>query len=364
MNRLPIALLLCISIYSSAQNNFAEGYIIKTNGDSLHGYLQEELRNQLVFQIQFKTDNPNSSFQTFTTNDVKAFKYVTGNQYKKITLKNTLPDSGYMETVFALELVEGSYNLYSYILKDETYFVAEGNGAYYFLYNTTYNANGAILIEGNYISRLGVLAAACPNKSFNTEQLSYAEKDISKYIFDLNNCLSPNTASINHYQKPKAISQIVAFAGGMILGKNKDQVTADIAMRLMYPQLSKDLFVILGIHYSHSNRTQNDIDPNYNHVIYLFKDDILCVPLTLQYNFTIGPIHPYVSGGFAAAHLTEKNTTTDYYAIYVAPQNRFGISVIGAAGIEGSITNNLSIKAEWRYEFFLQYPIVGIAYSL
>ncbi|HSZ86165.1 MAG TPA: hypothetical protein VK787_09055 [Puia sp.] len=359
MKRLPIALLLCISIYLSAQNNFTAGYIVKTDGDTLHGYLQEELRNQLVFQIQFKTDNSNSSFQTFTTNDVKAFRYETGDHYKKITFKNTLPDSGYIETVFAMELVEGAYNLYSYILKEETYFITQGNGASYFLYNTTYNANGAILIDGNYISRLGVLAAACPNKFFNTEQLNYAEKDISKYIFDLNNCLSPNTASINHYQKPKTTSQIVVFAGGMILGKNKNQITADAAMRLMYPQLSKDLFVIICIHYSHSNRPQNVLD-----VIYLFEDEVICVPLTLQYNFTIGPVHPYLSGGFAAAHLTEKNTPALYYvASKIPPQNRFGISVIAAAGVEGNITNNLIIKAEWRYEFFLQYPVVGIAYS-
>jgi hypothetical protein len=363
MKRLPIALLLCISIYSSAQTNFAAGYIVKTDGDTLHGYLQEEIRSQLVFEIQFKTENSNSSFQTFTTNDVKAFKYETGNHYKKITFKNTLPDSGYMETVFALELVEGAYNLYSYILKEETYFIAEGNGASYFLYNTTYNANGAVLIEGNYISRLGVLAAACPNKSFNTEQLNYAEKDISKYIFDLNNCLSPNTASINHYQKPKAVSQIVLFAGGIILGKNKNQVTADAAMRLMYPQLSKDLFIIIGIHFSNSNRIQKDVDYNYNHFTYLFSDEVICVPLTLQYNFEIGPIHPYLGGGFAAAYLNEKNTTTDYYAAHIPPQNRFGVSVIAAAGIEGNITNNLLIKAEWRYEFFFQYPVVGIAYS-
>src|SRR5580698_6368944 len=179
MKRLPIALLLCISIYSSAQNNFTEGYIVKTDGDTIRGYLQEELRPNLVFQVQFKTDNSNSSFQTFTTNDLKAFRYETGDHYKKIIFKNTLPDSSYMETVFALELVEGAYNLYAYILKEETYFIVEGNGASYFLYNTIYNGNGAVIIEGNYISRLGVLATACLNKSYNAEQLNYAEKDIS-----------------------------------------------------------------------------------------------------------------------------------------------------------------------------------------
>src|SRR5580698_4939105 len=105
MNRLLTALLLCISICSAAQTNFAPGYIIRTNGDSLQGYLQEEVRTQLVFQIQFKTDISNSSVQTFTPNEVKAFKYEGGDQFRAITFKNTLPDNGNMETVFALELV-------------------------------------------------------------------------------------------------------------------------------------------------------------------------------------------------------------------------------------------------------------------
>ncbi|HLY69471.1 MAG TPA: hypothetical protein VKR53_07060 [Puia sp.] len=363
MKRLPIALLLCISIYSSAQNNFVAGFIVSTNGDTLHGYLQEELRNQLVFQIQFKTDKSNPSIQTFSTNDVKSFKYETGDSYRKLTFKNTFPDSGYVETVFAMELVEGAYHLYSYILKEETYFIVEGNGVSYLLYNTTYNANGAVLTEGNYIARLGVLAASCPNKSFNTEQLNYGEKDISKYIFDLNNCLSPNTAAINHYQRPKAISQIVVFAGGIILGKNKNQVTADAAMRFTYPQLSKDLYIIVGIHYSKANRIQKDVDQYYNHFTYLFNDEIICVPLTLQYNFKIGAVHPYISGGFAASHLSEKNAATNYNSPYIPAQNSFGISVIGAIGVESSVSNNLFIKAEWRYELYMQYPIVGIAYS-
>jgi len=362
MNRLPIILLLCMAIYSPGQTNFSPGYVVKTSGDTLRGYLQEELRNQLVFQVQFKANINNPSFKTLSLKDIDAFNYASGDSYRKITFRNTLPDSGYQETVFALILVKGSYNLYSFILKEETYFIVEGNGTSYFLYNSTFNGNGAIITEGNYTSRLGVLAAACTRASLNPEQLNFNEKDLSKFVFDLNNCISPNSATINLYQKPKTTSQFALFAGGMILGKNENQASVDAALRLTYPQLSNNVSINVGFHYSRSNRIQHDIDENYNHFEYLFNDEIICVPLTLQYYFKFGPVHPYVSGGFAASHLSEKNTTTDYYSVLVPPENEFGISVIAAIGIEWNIKDNLYAKTEWRYEFFIQYPIIGIAY--
>jgi hypothetical protein len=364
MNRLPIVLLLCISICTSAQTNFTAGYIIKTNGDTLHGYLQEELRSQLVFQLQFKTDNTNSSVETFTTNEVKAFKYEKGDLYKKITFKNTLPDSGYMETIFALELVEGAYNLYSYIFNEQTYFIVDASGTSYFLYNSVFNANGAIVTEGNYISRLSVLAAVCPNRSFNAEQLNYAEKDISKYIFDLNNCISPNAASINRYQKPKTITQITIFAGAIVLGKNRNQFTSDVALRIIYPQLSKNIFINIGAHYSHT--MQDDKEKAFGSTIELSttKDDIFCLPLTIQYNIGHGIIQPFAYGGFGFSYLKEQST----YSVYTNPgspsSNKFGLSVIGAIGIEGHLSTSLYIKAEWRCELIGQYPAVGFAYNL
>jgi hypothetical protein len=41
---------------------------------------------------------------------------------------------------------------------------------------------------------------------------------------------------------------------------------------------------------------------------------------------------------------------------------KFGLSLIIAAGIEGYVTKKFVIKADWRHELFTHYPVVGIAY--
>src|ERR1700753_4122921 len=128
MNRLPIVVLLCISLSSFAQNNFVPGFVIKMNSDTVKGFLQEESRKDIVFSISFKPDN-NSTVQNFTPSEITAFGYETGDLFKAISFKNTLSDSAQTQTCFALQLVTGSYDLYSYLSKEEIYFVVIGNNS-------------------------------------------------------------------------------------------------------------------------------------------------------------------------------------------------------------------------------------------
>ena len=364
MNRLPIALLLCISICASAQTNFTAGYIVKANGDTLRGYLQEELRKDLLFSIKFKPGSTSTAFETLTPADITSFKYESGDVYKLISFKNTLNDSTPAQTCFALQLVTGPYNLYSYIENEEIYFVVIGNNVSYFVYNTTTDNSGQIKNEGNYLSRLLAMAASCNDRSLHSDQLTYNEKDISDFVNKLNNCIAPGSSSTNHYQKAKAITQLSIFAGGFSVGKNRNQLTGDIAFRVTYPQLSKNVFLNIGIHYS--NTTIDKREKIIGTVVELSvtKDDIFCVPLTIQYNIGQGIIQPFFYGGLAAAYLTQ-NTTHSVYDQFptVDLPNKFEVSVIGAIGIEGHITKNFCIKAEWRYEELLQYPALGLSYT-
>ncbi|HLX92626.1 MAG TPA: hypothetical protein VKR32_13135 [Puia sp.] len=363
--RQPIffAAIFCVALHSAAQKNFSPGYLIKVNGDTLKGYLQEESRSDLLFHVQFKSNAGSSKIQAFSPAEVQAFRYETGDLYRKITFTNSLPDSGYDETIFALDLVDGPYMLFSYIQKEELYFVITGNNQSYHLYNSTFNGNGAVLIEGNYISRLGILASGCGVRLLNAEQLPYSEKDVSKFVFDLNNCLSPNSVAFNHYQKSRTMSEIHAFAGGIYFGKNRDQFTADVAVRLINPQLSRNAFINVGLHYSHSSHEQVAKEFGSEVVQSTTTDDIICAPLTIQYNFGAGAIQPFIYGGFAAAYLKETTIYTYYATSKSPPPDKFGISVIAALGVEGHLTNRFYLKAEWRYELILQYPAIGIGYN-
>jgi hypothetical protein len=364
MKPLSTAILLCISIYASAQTNFTPGYIVKSSGDTLRGYLQEELRKDILFSIKFKVNNTSTSFETFTSTNIMGFKYESGDLYKSISFKNTLNDTAAVQTSFALQLVTGPYNLYSYIENEETYFVVLGNNVSYFIYNTVTDNSGLVKIEGNYSSRLQALAVSCHDRSLHSDLITYNEKDISDFIYKLNNCIAPNSSSTNHYQKQKALMSVSLFAGGISVGKNRNQLTGDLALRIIYPQLSKNVSLNIGVHYSHTTDDKRQKLFGSNVELSITKDDIFCVPLTMQYNIGQGIIQPFFYGGFGAAYVKEQST----YSVYA--QNplpnlpaKFEASVIGAIGIEGHVTSNLYIRAEWRYEEIFQYPAIGLSYN-
>src|SRR5580704_14071252 len=152
MDKLNFVLLaLCISLQVSGQKEFTPGYVIKISGDTMHGYLQEEIRSEIHSKVKFKTSESDLIIQTFTPSELKLFKYESGNLYRTISFINTLEDTSKSQTLFARQLVEGVYNLYSYVLQEQTYFVVLGNGESYFIYNSIYANLGDRLRDGNYI---------------------------------------------------------------------------------------------------------------------------------------------------------------------------------------------------------------------
>jgi len=44
------------------------------------------------------------------------------------------------------------------------------------------------------------------------------------------------------------------------------------------------------------------------------------------------------------------------------PAGYYGITIVGGAGIEANINRQFMAKIDWRYNFSIQLPIVGIAY--
>ncbi|MBS1975044.1 MAG: hypothetical protein JST13_11880, partial [Bacteroidetes bacterium] len=242
MKKSLAGLLFFFATSISAQTHFSPGYVIKSNGDTLHGFLQEEFRPNILTSLQFK--DTSSPIETFTPEELKSFAYERGGIYKSISFRNSLDaTTDTAEICFALQLVEGNYNLFSFIRKGQTYFVIKGNGLSYFLYNDVTNGNGEVLVEGNYSSRLRSLGASCKQASLISQEIDYSEKQIAVFINKLNNCISPGTSSVNHFKEAKIDIRFAAFAGGIYIDRYRNQVTLDGAAVLTYPQLSRNMSV-------------------------------------------------------------------------------------------------------------------------
>lgn len=361
MKFVTLAFALLLSSFSCfTQTKFTPGYIVKTNGDTVKGNLQEEVRPNLLYNVKFKADI-NAAEQNFTPADIRAFSYESGNLYKSISFINTLGDSAVTQTCFALVLVEGQNNLYSIVSDKKKYFIITTGESSFFLYDADYDNNGFVKSEGNYASRIAQFSSLCKSRNLHPELVRYDEKEMANFVFDLNNCASPNSVSLNHYKKPKTNTQIVIFAGGISFG-NQSQVTAEALFRLSSPQISKGGVLNIGLHFSRTVRIDKT---KYGYLTYkrLGTYTDLSVPLYLQYNFLPGPIRPYVIAGFGLGDFRQEftNDNLPYFASYAPANSQFGVAIIGGIGIEVNIIKQLMAKVDWRYEYLMQFPTVGVA---
>ncbi len=361
MKLLPaILIMLVISSFCSAQEVFMEGYVVRSKGDTLHGFIQEDVQKDLLHTIKFKSDNKVRGFNLLDCSKVQSFGYTDGTLYRAVDFINAAGDSAIDERCFAKLLVKGFYDLYSFIEDERTYFVITIDSSSYFIFNSVFTSNGELRKEGNYISRLDQFAAECDRNDLNAERISYSEKDIAGFVTGLDTCLAPGIIPVNYYHKPRTKIEIMIFAGSLPLGQ-QSQFTGEAFLRLTYPQLSRKSSINIGIHYSNTLSVTHDLNL-YNFVEKISTRNIVfSIPATLQYNFTTGIIQSYIYAGFSGAIL---NQTTNQVNITPSGfQRKFGIAFIAGLGIEGRLIKRLYIRADWRYELILQFPSIGLAYK-
>ena len=362
---LLLSSVIFISLFSFSQKISSPGYIIKSNGDSVHGFLQEEIKKDLVSQVKFSKDK-NSQAITFTPVDVKTFGYDGGNIYGQISFTSVLRDTTVEKTCFARQLIQGGHSLYTFLESDKRYFVIKGSDSSYYIYNTTYTNLGSVDEEGNFLETLRLISAPCQELTSTSDRFAYNEKDMIRFVLDLNHCLEPDKSAVSYYHKPKAIANVMVFAGGFTTGK-ESQFTADLSLRLSYPQINKNASLNIGVHYSNTLTTENLLNGGNIKYVADTRNEFFSIPITVQYNFTQGIIQPFIYFGISGAMHRETKNKTVYTA--ESKDSEFGLAGIIAAGIEGRITKKFFINAEWRFEELLQnlsifqYPAIGVAYK-
>jgi len=362
---LLLSMIILISLFSLAQKHLTPGYIIKNNGDSLRGFLQEEIKKDLVKQIKFSNEQK-AAGKAFTPDEVKAFGYDQGNIYRAISFKSKVGGTVVDKTCFTRQLVHGEYDLFTYVDNDRTYFVIRGRDTSYFLYNTTYTALGSVNEQGNFFETIRILSAPCQQLNSRSDRVVYTEKDIVGFIMELNQCIEPNKPTTSYYHKPKLVTNVFVYAGGLLSGQ-KSQVTGDIALRLSYPQINKRAYLNIGFHLSNTLITEESLGGGYVRYKTDTRSVLFSIPVTVQYNLIQGIIQPYLFFGISGAYLRE----TEYRTVFTAQTelNKWGLAGLVGAGIEGHITPSFFVNAEWRLEKLLQYspisqlPSVGLAYK-
>ncbi|HXB05751.1 MAG TPA: outer membrane beta-barrel protein [Puia sp.] len=357
--RLTTLTLIGMTLLVHAQQTPQPGYIVRSSGDTVHGYLKEVLTGDLVNQVGFKANPADNDFTLYSPSGVKAFQFDGGNAYRALTFTNPQPEHSTPQTTFVRLLVSGECELYSLHDKSVLYFLVRRDTVVHLLYDDDLHTIPDV--KGNFRNELNFFAVGCESARSGIERLDYNEETLLRFFRELDACLAPGQATTTYYHKAKAHFGFFAYAGGFVFSDSRSQFTGEARVRLTYPQLKANVSFNLGFRYA--NVVRQVVDQNYlvatihRKVTY----SMTSIPFTIQYNFTRGIVQPYLFAGLSM--LRNDITSTEIYPPTIGDTYYRSWNVSGAlgGGIEVSLTNFLQARVEWRYEDFAQFPTAGLS---
>lgn len=359
MKKTALFILTVFPFILVAQSDLKTGFIVKTTGDTVKGYLKQISEKQLDNKVAFNS-NISSDPAIFTTKEIECFGYEGGNTYAKVSYIHPIDLTKHER--FAKILVNGYYTLFSFWQKDISYFVVKDkNDSTYLLFDDHFSKASGILDEkGNYKNQLLYLSFNCRGLSASIDYLEYSQTSLTKYVNDINKCLAPGTKSSIAYKKDKTNLNVYAYAGGMAVSKGHE-FSGRVMVRLTIPTLDKNVSFNGGVNYISYQKT-SFVDVYYpgNKKEQTEDRSIVSVPLSIQYSISSKWIRPYLDAGVCFDYIKTDNNLN--YANQKQHNTKFGGSFLVAIGIEGYVTKKLMIKADWRYELFLHYPTIGVGY--
>jgi hypothetical protein len=341
----------------TAQSNIIPGYIITTNKDSLKGDILYTSESEMAQAVKFRKEG-STTFSEYHIMDLLGF----GMEQEKYSRKNFInsAEDSVRVTAFLKLLVIGEYSLYSYAGPERKFYLLQKDTVSYFLYDYVNQSDVNDLHRANYHNYLSFVTLNCEQAHRLAENVEYNERALSDIVLKLDNCDSSGQAKV-YYQKPKTAIQPIIFAGALPFGGNDQQYTAGLTMKFTLPRLEKHASLNIGVNYSYIYKPLSyDILAGITRDVYT-KAYIFSIPLTFQYNFTTSRIQPYIYVGFSGTYIDKQpEQTLGYYSPH--PEKSSGFSLVAGIGIEARVVSGLYIKADWRYDLFLQLPVVGVSY--
>ncbi len=361
MKKLPILLSLMALALSfqnaAAQQDDLPGYVVLVSGDTLHGFLKAEGADRLLDQVQFKSSAA-TDYKTYKPSEARSFQFDNGNLYRAVTFSNVSLDHPVYETHYAKLLVTGEYDLYSFMEKGDLYFVARHDTTYRLIYDD--DLHTIPYVKGNFRNELNYFAVFCDASKFGIENILFSEDQVVSFFRKLDACMEPGKTVATYYHKAKAKPGFFAYVGGMDLGSQRSQFTAEARFKLVYPQINPDLSINIGVRYASVEKKL--VNPSYLAATIYYQEtySIKSIPLTFQYNLTHGIVQPFIYAGLSACSV---DFSSSVYIDHSGDPYYHSVDIewLAGAGVEVKLADFLRARAEWRYEYITQWPTIGLA---
>jgi len=180
--KITILLVLCAAseLTVCAQGDYRSGFIIKSNNDSIPGFVLYRKASS-SYDFCFFKETKGSPEQKFAPDDLKAYGYVDDRRYETKTLKL----KGERKKVFAEILVKGKASLY---LNDITFYFEKDS-------LVELPINKRIVVEGedwNYTREskkyVGILNLQIADCKLNANEVNYSQRNLIDLVQKYNQC--------------------------------------------------------------------------------------------------------------------------------------------------------------------------------
>lgn len=220
--------LLCYTQLSYAQKSYYPGSIVKTDGQTVEGFIQVRNWNNTPSEVGFK-EKLSEERQVYTASQIQSFQvndYIfEGVEVEIETSPSGLGDLEFDDTLhitirrtFLQKIVGGDISLFyhrnkmgkeNFYLKKEERFVLLRSKKY-----ASKNKEGKKNVRENrtYIGQLSEYLSACPSLQTSLAQVVYTKKSVTQLMSSYYNC----TSSVTTYQKKKEKTPIqIGVLGGI-----------------------------------------------------------------------------------------------------------------------------------------------------
>jgi len=366
MRTIFLSFLLIISNFVSSQPPYIKGYIIRNNGDTTQGYIKQDVEEKLAQSLDFKDQT--GTIKMLSPADVIEFGFEGKDIFRKVNYVDPL-DSLKTKTHFAKVLLEGTYKLFSFRIKDDLNFIVANNDTSYLLFDDVKSEYGDIFEKGNYQSMLFFFARQCPAISSRVANVNFSEESLLSFFVSLEKCNGTSNTAVVRYSTPKAQKNIILSAGGLAWD-TRTEIAVQALGQFVLPSVNNKTSLLTGLVYLRSSHestrtyTLAEVKDKYNNQDFE-------IPLLFRYELFQKLIQPYVYGGAGIVFKEENQTTTQSSLITGETEymntietSDFGATVLVGAGINIRIVKDLFVNLDYRYDLYSRLPVAGLAVKI
>lgn len=312
----PIRLVCLIALFIpsvlSAQD-YRPGYIIKSNMDSLSGFVEYATEKKNSMYCMFRATRKSESVK-FTPNDLSSFGFYSDKQYESMQV----PGAANNNRVFVKVLAKGPLQLYQHqkeflVRKDSLILLPAPKSTMVETPQGMRSKN-----DSRYKGLLNFMVADC---QLSANEIKYSEYDLTNLAINYNRC--KGVEPLFRKQKPIFRADYIAFGGytqsnfeltgnHTIPFNTSNTVTGGLGVELSSPRIFDRIYLTIDFSYVKCfYQAYYEYEDGYEFVREDITMDLTSIkmPIGFRYNFMKDTNTPYIKAGLLMSFLTQSDIT-------------------------------------------------------